>query len=40
MRAESGTPAISGPSVAQPGFDVSTPNVARVYDVLLGGFFL
>jgi hypothetical protein len=25
------------PPLAQPGLDVSVPNVARVYDVLLGG---
>jgi hypothetical protein len=37
MRAQSGMPAISGPLQVQPGFDATVPNVARVYDCLLGG---
>jgi hypothetical protein len=27
------------PSVPRPGFETNIPNVARVYDVLLGGCF-
>jgi hypothetical protein len=36
MRPESGRPAFSG-SLVEPYLNVKVPNVARVYDVLLGG---
>jgi len=37
MRHESGTRALNGPPPVPQGFDASVPNVARVYDALLGG---
>lgn len=35
--AQSGTPSRSGPPVVRQDFDATVPNVARVYDCLLGG---
>jgi hypothetical protein len=37
MARESGKPAVSGRPPAWSGIDANIPNVARVYDVLLGG---
>jgi hypothetical protein len=37
---QSGTPPRSGPPTARQYFDATVPNVARVYDVLLGGCLL